>query len=119
MRRIGRRGGQIDAKDMRKALVLLDLLEQCPDEIVAVNLGQRLGPRMTVHASEASTAEKTRNSKQECIEWVKRSPNPFDGESEIEIRQVFEATDCGEVFTPELQEQEQRILQPAAQNAKP
>jgi hypothetical protein len=48
-------------------------------------------------------------SKEECIEWVKRCPNPFDGDSEIEIRQVFDAQDFGEAFTPELQEQEERI----------
>jgi hypothetical protein len=49
-------------------------------------------------------------SKEEAIEWVKRSPNPFpDGESEIEIRQVFEADDFGAEFTPELREQEERI----------
>ncbi len=41
-------------------------------------------------------------SLEEAIEWVKRCPNPFDGESEIEIRQVFEAEDFGEEFTPEL-----------------
>src|SRR5215831_5238345 len=40
-------------------------------------------------------------SKEEAIEWVKRSPNPFPGrESEIEIRQVFEAEDFGEAFPP-------------------
>lgn len=38
-------------------------------------------------------------SLEEAIEWVKRCPNPFDGESEIEIRQVFEAEDFGEEFT--------------------
>jgi hypothetical protein len=48
-------------------------------------------------------------SKQEAIEWVKRAPNPFEGESEIEIRQVFEAEDFGAEFTPELREQEERI----------
>ena len=49
-------------------------------------------------------------SKEEAIEWVKRSPNPFPGkESEIEIRQVFEAEDFGAEFTPELREQEERI----------
>ena len=48
-------------------------------------------------------------SKEEALEWIKRSPNPFPGvESEIEIRQVFEAEDFGEEFTPELREQEQR-----------
>jgi len=45
----------------------------------------------------------------ECIEWVKRCPNPMPGDSEIEIRQVFEAEDFGEEFTPELREQEERI----------
>jgi hypothetical protein len=45
----------------------------------------------------------------EAIEWVKRCPNPFDGESEIEVRQVFEAEDFGAEFTPELREQEERL----------
>jgi len=49
------------------------------------------------------------NSKEEAIEWVKRCPNPMPGESEIEIRQVFEAEDFGAEFTPELREQEERI----------
>jgi len=49
-------------------------------------------------------------SKAEAIEWVKRCPNPFPGtESEIEIRQVFEAEDFGAEFTPELREQEERV----------
>jgi hypothetical protein len=48
-------------------------------------------------------------SLEECIEWVKRCPNPMLVDSEIEIRQVFEAEDFGEEFTPELQEQEERI----------
>ena len=49
-------------------------------------------------------------SKEEAIEWVKRCPNPFPtGESEIEIRQVFEADDFGPEFTPELREQEERL----------
>ena len=55
-------------------------------------------------------------SKEEAIEWVKRCPNPFPGkESEIEIRQVFEADDFGAEFTPELREQEERIRAKAAQ----
>jgi hypothetical protein len=55
-------------------------------------------------------------SKEEAIEWVKRSPNPFPGkESEIEIRQVFEADDFGAEFIPELREQEERIRAKAAQ----
>jgi hypothetical protein len=48
-------------------------------------------------------------SKEEAIEWVKRCPNPLQGESEIEIRQVFEAEDFGPEFTPELREQEDRL----------
>jgi hypothetical protein len=48
-------------------------------------------------------------SKEEAIEWIKRAPNPHEGESEIEIRQVFEAEDFGAEFTPELREQEERI----------
>jgi hypothetical protein len=49
-------------------------------------------------------------SKEEAIEWVKRCPNPFPGgESEIEIRQVFEADDFGAEFTPELRAQEDRL----------
>jgi hypothetical protein len=49
-------------------------------------------------------------SKEEAIEWVKRCPNPFpDTESEIEIRQVFEAEDFGAEFTPELREAEERL----------
>ncbi|MGH4012976.1 MAG: YciI family protein [Pseudonocardiaceae bacterium] len=48
-------------------------------------------------------------SKDEAIEWVKRCPNPMGEESEIEIRQVFEADDFGDALTPELREQEQRL----------
>ena len=45
----------------------------------------------------------------EAIEWVKRCPNPMEGESEIEIRPVFEAEDFGAEFTPELREAEARM----------
>jgi len=48
-------------------------------------------------------------SMEEAVEWAKRCPNPFEGESEIEIRQVFEADDFGPELTPELREQEERI----------
>ena len=48
-------------------------------------------------------------SKEEAIEWVRRCPAPMEGESEIEIRQVFEAEDFGPEFTPELREQEDRL----------
>ena len=45
----------------------------------------------------------------ECVEWVKRCPSPMPGDSEIEIRQVFEAEDFGAEFTLELREQEERL----------
>ena len=48
-------------------------------------------------------------SLEEAIEWVKRCPNPMPGDAEIEIRQLFEAEDFGEEFTPELREQEARL----------
>jgi hypothetical protein len=48
-------------------------------------------------------------SKEEAIEWVKRCPNPLEGECEIEIRQVFEAEDFGAEFTSELREAEERM----------
>ena len=48
-------------------------------------------------------------SREEAIEWVKRCPNPAEGESEIEIRQVFEADDFGPALTPELREAEARL----------
>jgi hypothetical protein len=49
-------------------------------------------------------------SKEEAIEWVKRCPNPMPGDSEIEIRQVFEAEDFGKAMTPEMREQEERLF---------
>lgn len=55
-------------------------------------------------------------SLEECIEWVKRCPNPMNEDSDIEIRQVFEAEDFGEEFTPELREQEERIRELAEKN---
>ena len=50
-------------------------------------------------------------SKEEAIEWVKRIPNPDGGvgESEVEIRQVFEAEDFGAEYTPELRERDERL----------
>jgi hypothetical protein len=53
-------------------------------------------------------------SMEEAVEWAKRCPNPHPGESEIEIRPVFEAEDFGAEFTQELREQEQRIRRDAA-----
>ncbi|MFL5841811.1 MAG: YciI family protein [Thermoleophilaceae bacterium] len=55
-------------------------------------------------------------SKDEAIEWVKRMPSPHEGDAEIEIRQVFEAEDFGDEFTPELREQEERIRAKAEAN---
>jgi hypothetical protein len=46
---------------------------------------------------------------EEAITWVKRCPNPMPGESEIEIRPVFEADDFGEAFTPELRGKADRL----------
>jgi hypothetical protein len=48
-------------------------------------------------------------SREEAIAWVKRCPNPHEGEGEIEIRQVFEADDFGPALTPELREAEERL----------
>jgi hypothetical protein len=49
-------------------------------------------------------------SKAEAIEWVKRAPNPMPGkETEIEIRQVFEADDFGDALTPELKQAEEKL----------
>jgi hypothetical protein len=48
-------------------------------------------------------------SMKEAIDWMKRCPNPMEGESEIEIRQVAETEDFGEEFTPEAREREERL----------
>lgn len=48
-------------------------------------------------------------SLQEAIDWLKRCPNPMPGESEVEIRQIFDAEDFGAEFTPELRAQEERL----------
>jgi hypothetical protein len=55
-------------------------------------------------------------SKEEAIEWLKRAP--FDGGTEVEIRQVFEAEDFGAEFTPELREQEERLRTQMAEKQK-
>src|SRR5712671_5188912 len=46
---------------------------------------------------------------EEAVEWVRRCPNPMEGDSEIEIRPLFEAADFGAEFTPELRAQEERL----------
>ena len=50
----------------------------------------------------------------EAVEWIKRCPNPMPGPSEIEIRPVFEASDCVEAMTSGLMEQEERLRKKAA-----
>lgn len=50
----------------------------------------------------------------EAVEWVKRCPNPMPGPSEIEIRPLYEASDFGEAFTPEVQEREDRLREELA-----
>jgi hypothetical protein len=57
-------------------------------------------------------------SMEEAVEWVKRCPNPMTGNSEIEIRPVFEADDFGAEFTPELREQEERQRAATGQRGK-
>src|SRR6202022_2670651 len=57
-------------------------------------------------------------SMEEAVEWVKRCPNPHEAESEIEIRQVFEAEDFGAEFTPELKEKEERLRAQVAAKKK-
>ena len=58
-------------------------------------------------------------SLEECIEWVKRCSDPMPGtESEIEIRQVFEAQDFGDALTPELRQVEERIGEQMTENAR-
>jgi hypothetical protein len=49
------------------------------------------------------------NSMEEAVEWVKKCPNPMNGESDIDIRPIFEAEDFGDEFTPELQAQDERL----------
>jgi hypothetical protein len=57
------------------------------------------------------------SSLDEAIEWVKRVPNPAEGqEGEIEIRQVFDADDFGDELTPALREKEERLRAQVEQN---
>jgi hypothetical protein len=48
-------------------------------------------------------------SREEAIEWIKRCPNPMPGDSDIELRQIFEAEDFGDAMTPELRDKEERL----------
>lgn len=56
-------------------------------------------------------------SREEAIEWVRRCPNPMESDSEIEIRQVFEADDFGAELTPELRAQDDRMQEQLAKQA--
>jgi hypothetical protein len=58
-------------------------------------------------------------SLQEAVEWVKRCPNPMMSDSDIEIRQIFEAEDFGEALTPALREQEDRLRAEVAAQGMP
>lgn len=58
-------------------------------------------------------------SMEEAVEWVKRCPNPMEGESEIEIRPLFEAADFGAELTPDLQAQEERLRAEVEARARP
>jgi hypothetical protein len=51
-------------------------------------------------------------SQEEALEWLKRAP--FDGGTEVELRQVFEPDDFGATLTPELREQDERLRAQAA-----
>jgi hypothetical protein len=57
-------------------------------------------------------------SMEEALEWVKRCPNPHEGDSEIEIRPVFEAQDFGAELTPELRQQQERLRAQSKQAGK-
>ncbi len=57
-------------------------------------------------------------SMQEAIDWVKRCPNPMPGDSDIEIRPLYEADDFGPEFTQEARERERKASEQAAANAK-
>ena len=57
-------------------------------------------------------------SMEQAVEWVKRCPNPHDEETEVEIREIFEAADFGDEFTPELREQEEKLRAQSAELKK-
>jgi len=58
-------------------------------------------------------------SLQEAVDWARRCPNPTGDESELEIRQIFEAEDFGAEFTPELRAQEERLRAEVEAKHKP
>jgi hypothetical protein len=57
-------------------------------------------------------------SREECIEWVKRCPNPMRTDSEIEIRQIFEMEDFGAAATPEVRAQTEQLREAASKLTK-
>lgn len=58
-------------------------------------------------------------SREEAIEWIRRAPHPHPGhDTEIEIRQIMEATDFGDALTPELQANEERLRAQSSANAR-
>jgi hypothetical protein len=57
-------------------------------------------------------------SMEEAIEWVKRCPNPNEGEVEVEIRRVFDPEDFGAALSPELREQEEKLRLRGTTDAK-
>ena len=109
-------------EEMVKAGVMLDANGLQPSSkgarvrFAAGKLGETGSKRTVIDGPFAETKELVAGywlwqvkSLQEAIEWVKRCPCPHTGESEIEIRQVFEAADFGAEYTPELQEKDQRM----------
>jgi len=111
-------------EELAKAGVLLDLAGLQPSSKGA-RIKFSAGKRTVIDGPFAETKELIAGfwiwqvkSKEEAIEWVKRCPNPMPGESEIEIRQIFEAEDFGEAFTPELQEQEERMRKEVEKRTK-
>ena len=102
-------------EELQKAGVLLDLGGLTPTNR-GVRVQYRGSKRTVIDGPFAEAKELIAGywiwqvkSKEEAIEWVKRCPNPHQGEAEIEIRQVFEAEDFGSELTPELRKGEERL----------
>jgi hypothetical protein len=109
-------GGHMKFADDLRAAGKMIGGERLRPETEAVRLRLKSGRRQVIDGPFAETKELIAgfwlwnvSSLQEAIDWVKRCPNPMPGDSEIEIRPVFEAADFGEAFTPELRAQEERI----------
>ena len=91
-------------------------LENTIERAVVLSPGPVIGARAVSVLGAASPQATTLPSLKlrQNIEWVERCPNPHNEDSEIEIRQVFEAEDFGAEFTPELRKQEERVRAQAA-----